>query len=155
LFVGKKKYEREYWFSVPKERAKNLYHFFQKWAPEIYGDVDDTSGCEERGLEPLNTDDELEDEEIEGDSVARDSTEKTGDNKENDGLKLNTNKTKFWRRRSPMNFLKLVEDHFSTDGMSTDWNVICFFTAILNYFSTLILYRYLIHRKSTASRSDT
>lgn len=133
--LGRKKYEREYWFSVPKEKAKNLYHFFAKWAPEVYGDVDDLREAEKRGLEPITTDDELEceeSEEAEEDECgtkdgAAGAGDKSGENKENDG-KLNAaaaggNKTKFWRRRSPLNFLKLVEDHFSTDGMSTDWNV--------------------------------
>ncbi|KAJ6223366.1 hypothetical protein RDWZM_001911 [Blomia tropicalis] len=121
---GKKKYEREYWFSVPKDKAKSLYHFFKKWAPEVYGDVDDLKGCEERGLEPITTDDELEcDDEPEDESTSKDGTEKSSDDKENDSQKLNVNKTKFWRRRSPLNFLKLVEDHFSTEGMANDWNI--------------------------------
>lgn len=128
FFLGRKKYEREYWFSVPKEKSKNLYHFFQKWAPEVYGDVDTLTGCEARGLEPINTDDELEgeeEEEEEAEEVEEEAKKKGGEDKENDAQKLNVvnAKSKFWRRRSPLNFLKLVEDHFSTEGMSTDWNV--------------------------------
>lgn len=125
LYLGRKKYEREYWFSVPKEKSKNLYHFFQKWAPEVYGDVDTLSGCEARGLEPINTDDEGEEEEEEAEEVEEEKRTGAQEDKENDGQKLNVvnSKSKFWRRRSPLNFLKLVEDHFSTEGMSTDWNV--------------------------------
>lgn len=124
VFLGKKKYEREYWFSVPKEKSKNLYHFFKKWAPEVYGDVDDLRDCEARCLEPINTDDEMDeaDEDESGDGTGGGANQNE-DDKENDSQKLNTNKSRFWRRRSPLNFLKMVEDHFSTDGMSTDWNV--------------------------------
>lgn len=138
---GKKKYEREYWFSVPKDKAHNLFHFFKKWSPEIYGDVDDISGCEQRGLEPLTTDDE--DEEVAavmaaaaapGEAAAvekpearRRSSEVGGDKSETDTSKeLSAAKPKFWRRRSPLNFLKLMEDTFSTEGMSTEWNVSIF-----------------------------
>ena len=159
---GRKKYEREYWFSVPKEKAKNLYHFFKKWAPEIYGDVDDLAGCDERGLEPLTTDDEMDaggEEETAPVATTRDvrrtqsgaathragvgagfirrykSQSSSASDNESVTAADNTNKMattaapgaskpRFWRRRSPLNFLKLVEDHFSTDGMSTEWNVI-------------------------------
>ncbi|KAH9420393.1 hypothetical protein DERP_014012 [Dermatophagoides pteronyssinus] len=144
---GKNGYEREYWFSVPKDKAKNLYHFFKKWAPEIYGDVDDISGCEQRGLEPINTDDEYDldddDDEVSGvqmiDSASaassasgnarRRSYQRTpsnaiegsighddGDNKSSLDV-ASANRQRFWRR-SPLHFLKLVEDHFSTE-----WNV--------------------------------
>lgn len=119
-----------------------MYYFFQKWAPEIYGDVDDLRGCEDRGLEPITTDDELECEESEDETVAKDSIDKSSENKENDVLKLNTStKGKFWRRRSPLNFLKLVEDHFSTDGISTDWNVNVIY--VLLYF--IIFYYILLY----------
>lgn len=144
---GKNRYEREYWFSIPKEKAKILYHFFKKWAPEIYGDVDDIRGCEVRGLEPLSLEDyEIYADDSDGQNVEPSGTEsndgnnptnrsrwsylrissqeKTGSsstspNHENDATK---NRQKFWRR-SPLHFLKLVEDHFSTDGLSTEWNV--------------------------------
>ncbi|OTF79329.1 TBC and LysM domain containing protein [Euroglyphus maynei] len=79
---GKNRYEREYWFSVPKDKAKNLYNFFKKWAPEIYGDP----------------------------SVGQDDGKSSLD-------VASTNRQRFWRR-SPLHFLKLVEDHFSTE-----WNV--------------------------------
>lgn len=123
-FVGRKKYEREYWFSVPKEKSSNLYHFFQKWAPEIYGDVDNLHGCEARGLEPITTDDELEAEEFEEEPPRTEETsEKSSEDKENDSQKLNVaGKSKFWRRRSPLHFLRMVEDHFSQET-SSDWNV--------------------------------
>lgn len=114
---GRKKYEREYWFSVPKDKAHNLYHFFKKWAPEIYGDVDDIQGCESRGLEPMATDDEEEEEEEDEEEKQVDDAKESVENDSS------ANKTKFWRRRGPINFLKLMEDTFSTDGMSTDWNV--------------------------------
>lgn len=134
---------------MPKEKSKNLYHFFQKWAPEVYGDVDTLSGCEARGLEPINTDDEGEEEEEEAEEVEE---EKRAEDKENDSQKLNVvnSKSKFWRRRSPLNFLKLVEDHFSTEGMSTDWNV------SFNFFMSLItslFFRFPTPPKSTALRS--
>ncbi|KAH7636295.1 tbc and lysm domain containing protein [Dermatophagoides farinae] len=139
---GKNRYEREYWFSVPKDKASNLYHFFKKWAPEIYGDVDDISGCEHRGLEPINTDDEYDiDDDDDGQQmpdtasalsnsrrrsyqrISSNSTELIGDSKSSldDPTKsldmASTNRQRFWRR-SPLHFLKLVEDHFSTE-----WNV--------------------------------
>ncbi|XP_025090916.1 oxidation resistance protein 1-like isoform X2 [Pomacea canaliculata] len=31
----------DYWFSVPRAKADNLYAFFVQWRPEIYGDSDD------------------------------------------------------------------------------------------------------------------
>lgn len=124
---NKKKYEREYWFSVPKDKAHNLFHFFKKWSPEIYGDVDDISGCEERGLEPITTDDEEEEEEQQQQSEARRLSIEAGEKSESENKELAASKPKFWRRRSPMNFLKLMEDTFSTEGMSTEWNVRIYF----------------------------
>lgn len=125
---------------MPKDKAKNLYHFFKRWAPDVYGDVYDISGCEKRGLEPLNSDNESDDEDIvdgggigsrqqyirlssqDKDSSLNQENNATGSGS-NESNKMNaTNRQKFWRR-SPLHFLKLVEDHFSTDGLSTDWNV--------------------------------
>lgn len=113
---------------MPKDKSKNLYLFFKKWAPEVYGDVDDLRGCEARGLEPLTTDDEMEDEEEEASNDATGTAAaagaKDGDaNKENDSQKMNASvKQHFWSRRSPMNFLRMVDSRLN-DGMSTDWNV--------------------------------
>ena len=118
ISFGKKKIEREYWFSIPKEKADTLYHFFVRWAPETYGDVDDLTGCEQRGLLPIDTDDEDEDEydRFESGEIAECS--------EMDGNILKTlapEKPKFWRKRGPLNFLKLVEGTFTIDD--SDWEV--------------------------------
>ncbi len=117
ISFGKKKIEREYWFSVPKEKADSLYHFFLRWAPQIYGDVDDLTGCEERGLAPIDTDDENEDEE------ADDETERDSEDRKSKKSSEKSNRPKFWRRRGPLNFLKMVEGHFTTDGVNSDWQV--------------------------------
>ena len=158
---------------MPKDKAKNLYHFFKKWAPEIYGDVDDISGCEQRGLEPINTDDEYDldddDDEVSGvqmiDSASaasstsgnarRRSYQRTpsnalegsighddGDNKSSLDV-ASANRQRFWRR-SPLHFLKLVEDHFSTE-----WNVSVSHSLFSVFVLIVFWFRFRIHRKST------
>lgn len=159
FFAGKKKYEREYWFSVPKDKSKNLFLFFKKWFPEIYGDVDDTSGCENRGLEPLATDDEDVDDgddEQMGDDAQDDKENDVCNSNTGGGAPVEKQKHKFWKRRSPLNFLKLVEDHFSTDGMLTDWNVIFLLVifSIMHVFCSCSTFRYPIHRRNTVSNDS-
>jgi len=120
ISFGKKKIEREYWFSVSKEKADNLYHFFHRWAPQIYGDVDDLNGCDERGLAPIDTDDENEDEETE------EGTEPDNEDGKSDKSSEKTSRPKFWRRRKPLNFLKMVGGvggHFTDGGVGQDWEV--------------------------------
>lgn len=34
------KMKPEYWFSIPKDNVDSLYHFFLRWCPEKYGEVD-------------------------------------------------------------------------------------------------------------------
>src|SRR5690242_20045682 len=111
---GKKKLEREYWFSIPKAKADNLYHFFKRWAPEVYGDVDNIQGQQLRGLTPIETDDEDEEEEepIEESVLSERGEEQVGES----NVSEKSSRPKFWRRRGPLNFLKLVEGHFTSDG---------------------------------------
>lgn len=41
MSYGKKKMRPEYWFSIPKSRSDELYHFFQLWAQDIYGELNE------------------------------------------------------------------------------------------------------------------
>lgn len=48
----KRRIRPQYWFGIPRTRADELYHFLEKWAPSVYGDVHnvDVAG---RGFEAL------------------------------------------------------------------------------------------------------
>lgn len=50
----------EYWFSIPKDRVDELFHFIQQWAPGVYGELDQVD-YKQRGLELISLD-ELSDE---------------------------------------------------------------------------------------------
>ncbi|XP_050691477.1 oxidation resistance protein 1-like isoform X5 [Eriocheir sinensis] len=41
MSYGKKRMRPEYWFSIPKNRSDELYHFFQLWAHDIYGELNE------------------------------------------------------------------------------------------------------------------
>ncbi|KAK3087028.1 hypothetical protein FSP39_000610 [Pinctada imbricata] len=59
---SKKKKKPEYWFSIPRDKVDQLYAFFVKWKPEIYGDEEEVS-AENRGFVVLDEDstpDEME-----------------------------------------------------------------------------------------------
>nr|XP_037277589.1 LOW QUALITY PROTEIN: oxidation resistance protein 1-like [Rhipicephalus microplus] len=36
---SKRRIRPQYWFGIPRNRADELYHFLEKWAPSVYGDV--------------------------------------------------------------------------------------------------------------------
>ncbi|XP_077561108.1 TLD domain-containing protein mustard isoform X4 [Haemaphysalis longicornis] len=49
---AKRRIRPQYWFGIPRNRADELYHFLEKWAPSVYGDVH-TVDVAARGFEPL------------------------------------------------------------------------------------------------------
>ncbi|XP_044750372.1 nuclear receptor coactivator 7 isoform X3 [Coccinella septempunctata] len=58
MSYGKKKMRPEYWFSVPKNRADELYKFIQAWVPDIYGELNEEQ-IKERGYCLVEMDTEL------------------------------------------------------------------------------------------------
>ncbi|XP_045471483.1 nuclear receptor coactivator 7 isoform X3 [Harmonia axyridis] len=58
MSYGKKKMRPEYWFSVPKNRADELYKFIQAWVPDIYGELNEEQ-IKERGYSLVEMDTEL------------------------------------------------------------------------------------------------
>jgi len=119
---GKRKMEREYWFSIPKSKVDNLYHFFKRWAPEVYGDIEDLSDIDKRGLKPVDTDDE---EEFESDVNQNISQKK--ELKCKPEIREQEKSLRFWRRRMPLNFLTMVQGHFSDGINPSDWDVSCLY----------------------------
>ncbi|XP_076058334.1 TLD domain-containing protein mustard isoform X5 [Oratosquilla oratoria] len=41
MSYGKRRMRPEYWFSIPRHRTDDLYHFFQLWAPDVYGELNE------------------------------------------------------------------------------------------------------------------
>ncbi|XP_043230961.1 oxidation resistance protein 1-like isoform X6 [Amphibalanus amphitrite] len=58
LSYGEEKLRSEFWFSIPREKCDQLYHFIQYWAPEIYGSLE-TTKPEERGFELVDSDSDI------------------------------------------------------------------------------------------------
>ncbi|KAK9870388.1 hypothetical protein WA026_007953 [Henosepilachna vigintioctopunctata] len=58
MSYGKKKMRPEYWFSIPKNRADELYKFIQAWVPDIYGELNEEQ-IKERGYSMVEMDTEL------------------------------------------------------------------------------------------------
>lgn len=58
MSYGKKKMRPEYWFSIPKNRADELYRFIQAWVPDLYGELHEQQ-IKERGYSLVEMDTEL------------------------------------------------------------------------------------------------
>ncbi|KAL3282082.1 hypothetical protein HHI36_005281 [Cryptolaemus montrouzieri] len=58
MSYGKKKMRPEYWFSIPKNRADELYKFIQAWVPDIYGELNEEQ-IKDRGYSLVEMDTEL------------------------------------------------------------------------------------------------
>lgn len=46
----------QYWFGIPRPRVEELYRFLEKWAPSVYGDVEEADPAA-RNLDPLEESD--------------------------------------------------------------------------------------------------
>ncbi|XP_063595644.1 nuclear receptor coactivator 7-like [Penaeus indicus] len=62
MSYGKKRMRPEYWFSIPRNRSDELYNFFQLWAPDIYGELQEEE-IFSKGFILVEEDTELWDEE--------------------------------------------------------------------------------------------
>ncbi|XP_069180612.1 nuclear receptor coactivator 7 isoform X10 [Procambarus clarkii] len=58
MSYGKKRMRPEYWFSIPKNRSDELFHFFQLWAHDIYGELNEDE-VSARGFVLVEDDTEL------------------------------------------------------------------------------------------------
>ncbi|XP_053653498.2 uncharacterized protein [Cherax quadricarinatus] len=58
MSYGKKRMRPEYWFSIPKNRSDELFNFFQLWAPDIYGELNEDE-VSARGFVLVEEDTEL------------------------------------------------------------------------------------------------
>uniref|UniRef100_T1JKI4 Oxidation resistance protein 1 n=1 Tax=Strigamia maritima TaxID=126957 RepID=T1JKI4_STRMM len=62
MAYGKKRMKREYWFSIPRDRVDDLYSFFNHWAPNVYGDLDEEA-IRKFGYELITNEEEFSDDE--------------------------------------------------------------------------------------------
>ncbi|XP_037083133.1 oxidation resistance protein 1-like isoform X2 [Pollicipes pollicipes] len=70
---GEEKLRSELWFSIPRDKCDQLYHFIQYWAPEIYGSLQ-TTKPEERGFELVDSDSDIWEADEGWEAVASDAT---------------------------------------------------------------------------------
>ncbi|XP_064081814.1 oxidation resistance protein 1-like isoform X7 [Macrobrachium nipponense] len=81
MSYGKKRMRPEYWFSIPKNRSDELYTFFQRWAHDIYGELNEEY-ITGKGFVLIEEDTELWDDDVlekgeGGDSIGGELTEMT------------------------------------------------------------------------------
>ncbi|XP_042220796.1 oxidation resistance protein 1-like isoform X3 [Homarus americanus] len=71
MSYGKKRMRPEYWFSIPRNRSDELFNFFQLWAHDIYGELNEDEVAT-KGFVLVEEDTELwADEEHEGENEDR------------------------------------------------------------------------------------
>ncbi|XP_063223765.1 oxidation resistance protein 1 isoform X4 [Bacillus rossius redtenbacheri] len=58
MSYGRKMMRPEYWFSIPKNRVDDLYHFLTEYFPQLYGELDEAE-LKNRGYELVKNDTEL------------------------------------------------------------------------------------------------
>lgn len=81
MSYGKKRMRPEYWFSIPRNRSDELYTFFQRWAHDIYGELNEEY-ITSKGFILIEEDTELWDDDVlekgeGGDSIGGELTEMT------------------------------------------------------------------------------